>query len=330
MSKELRKTLGHAGIYSIGVLLNRAISFLMLPVYTRFLTPSDYGMIEILEVTVEIVSIVTGMGVLYGLAKFYYQYQEEKDRNELVSTLFILTIFIFLSTAVMGILTSSYISFLIFDTDEYSFLISIAFVNLFLQFLIYIPMAYIRTEQRAGFFVVISSVKLALQLLLNIVLVVYLKMGVLGVLYSTMVSSLVIGVWLVLYTFLRVRFNFSGSKAKELIQFGWPFIFAGMGAFIMTYSDRYFLNYYWDLSNVGVYSLAYRFGFLLMLFPVTPLMNIWMVQRFELVTKEGYEKIFNQFLSWFSIATLTIALGVSLIVRDVLKIMSSSAFWDAR
>ena len=301
----------------------------MLPVYTRYLTPADYGLLEILEVTVEVLAIVTGMGILYGLAKFYYLYKEQRDRNELVSTLFILVIVIFLATAVVGILASSFISTLVFNSDKHAFLISIAFVNLFLQFLIYIPIAYIRTEQRPVFFVVVSSVKLALQLLFNIVMVVYLGMGVLGVLYSTMASSLVIGVWLVFYTFLRVRFSFSLNKAKQLIQFGWPFVFSGLGAFILTYSDRFFLNYYWDLSLIGIYSLAYKFGFLLMMFPVTPLMNIWMVQRFDLVAKEGYQKMFNQFLCWFFIVTLAVGLGVSLIVQDVLKIMSAPAFWDA-
>ena len=95
------------------------------------------------------------------------------------------------------------------------------------------------------------------------------------------------------------------------------------------FADRYFLNYYRDLSEVGVYALAYKFGFLLMMFPVSPLMSIWMVQRFELAGKEGYERIANQFLSWLVVITVSAGLVICLTVRDVLTVMSASAFWAA-
>ena len=329
MNKELKKTVGHAGVYSIGIILNRAISFVMLPVYTRYLTPSDYGIIEILEMTADVLSIFAGMGLVYTIAKFYYQYQTDQERQQLVSTIFIMVITFFFFACLAGVAVSPFVSFLVFGTKEYTFYLLIAFVNLFFQFLVYIPMAYIRTQQKPVFFVVVSSIKLMLQLFLNILLLVYLEMGVLGVLYSTLISSVIIGGWLTFYTFSQVRFRFSRDMAVQLLRFGWPFIFTGVGAFVLTYSDRYFLNYYWELSDVGIYALGYKFGFLLMMFPVTPLMNIWMVQRFELVNKEGYEKTFNQFFSWFSIITLTVVLIVSLTVHDVLRIMSAPAFWDA-
>ena len=330
MEKEFQKTIGHAGIYSIGVILNRAVSFLMLPVYTRYLTPSDYGILEILEVTVDVVSIFTGMGILQGLFRYYYRYEEDKDKNELVSTLFILIILFYASSCFLGGISSSKISSLAFGTNKYRDYIFISFINLFLSFLIYVPLAYIQAKQKSGFFVVVSSIKLVIQLSLNILLVVYLGKGVLGVLYSTLISSLTIGGVLTFYTFFKVKWRFSRNKAAKLIRFGYPFIFSGLGAFILTYSDRYFLNYFNQLSNVGIYSLGYKFGFLLMTFPVRPLFNIWMVQRFEILAKRvNYEDVFNQFLSWFVIVTLSIALFISLVVNDLLKIMSSPPFWDA-
>lgn len=329
MGSDLKKTLGHAGIYSIGIILNRAVSFLMLPIYTRYLTPSDYGTIELLEMTVDVISIFAGLGVIQGLAKFYYQCQTEREKSGLVSTLFLMVLGLFLLTCLAGMAASPAISSLIFGSEAYALFLSIAFVNLFLQFVIYVPLAYIRTQQKSVFFVVVSSVKMVLQLGLNILLVVYWEMGVLGVLYSTLLSSLLIGVWLSLYTFSRVKLHFDGGVARQLFKFGWPFVFTGLGAFVLTYSDRYFLNYYRDLSEVGIYALAYKFGFLLMMFPVNPVMNIWLVQRFELVQREGYERMFNQFLSWFFIVSLAVALGLSLVVHDGLKIMSAPAFWGA-
>jgi O-antigen/teichoic acid export membrane protein len=65
------------------------------------------------------------------------------------------------------------------------------------------------------------------------------------------------------------------------------------------------------------------------MFPVMPFLNIWNVQRFEFVGKDVYDDLVNRFLIWFVIVTLTVALVISLILRDVLKVMSAPAFWDA-
>jgi O-antigen/teichoic acid export membrane protein len=329
MFDYLRKTMSHAGIYAVGILLSRAVSFLMLPVYTRLLTPSDYGVMELLEVTVDIVSIVTGMGVVQGLFKFYYQSDGEGDRKTIVSTTFLLIIFAYGCVALAGAGASGPISSLIFSSKGYSKYVAISFLNLFLSFLIYVPLAYVRTLQRPFLFVAGTILRLVLQLSLNILLVVYLRMGVLGVLYSTMIASLVVGLAASLYLFGKVGLAFSVEKAKTLLKFGYPFIFSGLGAFILTYADRYFLNHYGHLSSVGIYSLGYKFGFLLMMFPVNPLFTAWMVQRFEIVSKDNYEEVFNKFLEWFVFVTLGVALFISLSIRDVLRIMSAPSFWPA-
>jgi O-antigen/teichoic acid export membrane protein len=329
MSEVLKKTFSHAGIYSIGILLNSMVSFIMLPIYTRCLTPADYGVLELLEITVDVLSIIAGAGIIHGLSKYYYQYEVKRDKEELVSTLFISLILLYAGGCCVGFAFSEQISLVVYHTEKYSRFIEISFFNLFLSFLIYVPLGYLRTQQKSILFVIIGAVKLVLQLSLNIVFVVFLKKGVSGVLYSTLFTSLVVGGYLTWYTFSAVSFRYSKEKAKELFKFGYPFIFSGLGAFILTFSDRYFLNYFGDISKVGVYSLGYKFGFLLFTFPVRPLLQIWDVQRFEIVNKEGYEIVFNKFLSWFVIVTVSVALFISIVVEDVLEVMSNSVFWEA-
>jgi len=329
MNKELTKTFGHAGIYTVGIILNRAVSFVMLPIYTRYLTPSDYGVLELLEMTVDVVITLTALGIHQGFFKFYYAYEADNDRKELVSTVFIMSItLLVLSTVAFGT-ASSGISHLVFGSEQYSHFVLISFINMFFQFLLVLSLGYLRVQYKSLLFVVINGLKLALQLFLNIVFVIHFKMGIIGVLYSTMIASLIIGIGMTSYVLLGVGLRFSKYKAVELLKFGFPFIISSYGAFILTFSDRYFLNYYRTLSDVGTYSLAYKFGFLLMTFPVLPLHNIWMAQRFELVKKVDYEETFNRYLSWFCIITLTVGLVISMEVRDVLRAMSAPAFWEA-
>jgi len=329
MKNPLANTFVHASIYTIGIVLNRAISFVMLPFYTRMLSPKDYGILELLDMTVDVVSIVAGMGVLQGVAKFYYAQDTVEERNALVSTIFIMSIAATIFACAMGILFSARISSVVFGSVEYSNLLRLSFVNLFLQSLMFIPMAYLRVQQNPKCFVVVNAVKLILQLSLNILFLVFYRWGIVGVLYSTMLSTTVVGVWLTFSTFSDVRIRSSREKARRLLRFGLPFVVSGLGAFILTFSDRYFLSYYHGLSDIGVYALGYKLGYLVSGFPAGPLMFVWSVQRFELLSTTEYERVFNQFLSSFTITTVTAMLALAIFVGNIIKLMASPGFWPA-
>lgn len=329
MSDALRKTAGYAGIYAIGGLLNRGVSFIMLPIYTRFLTPTDYGVLELLLQTIDVVSIFTGLGLLNGLHKFYYKYDDEKQKREVVSTLFVLVVACYAVACTIGALASPWISNLVFDSLDKTYFTRLTFLNLFLSFLVFVPMGYLQARQLPIVFVTMSCCKLLCQVGLNLLFVVHLEMGVVGVLYSQTIALTLVGGGLSIYTFRRVGFNIARDKARELFLFGYPFVFNGFAAFITTYSDRYFLDHYQDTATVGLYSLGYKFGFLLMFLPVGPIFRIWNVQRFELAKEDNYVEVFNRFLIWFTLVVSGAALGIALLVRDLLRTMSAPEFHGA-
>jgi len=326
---DLHKTVKYASIYAIGVLLNRAVGFIMLPIYTRLLTPSDYGIIELLTLTVDLVSMLIGVGIAAAIIKFYYFYEQKKDRNEVVSTALILLSMLYLLGCLLGIIFSKYLSILVFDTIENKYFFQLMFSTLFFQPLIEIPFIFIKAQQRPLLFVVASTGKLILQLALNIYFVVILKMGVLGVLYSTLVASAIIGLALVIYTFIVVGWSFSKEKAIALIVFGAPLIISNFSDFILTFSDRYFLKAYAGLTKVGIYSLGYKFGFMFWMIIVIPFFNIWEPQRFEVVKEDEAKVTIQRAFFYFNLSIISVALGISLFGRDLLRIMSNPSYYDA-
>src|SRR5262249_10593018 len=90
---ELKFLLKHSSIYGIGTVLSRAVAFLLLPLYTRYLTPTDYGVLELIDTTTGLVGIVVGLGVSTSVSRFYYQRETEAERNRLMSTVYILVTF---------------------------------------------------------------------------------------------------------------------------------------------------------------------------------------------------------------------------------------------
>ena len=116
-------------------------------------------------------------------------------------------------------------------------------LSIIILFEIYL-LIFIKAQQKSGKFVIINFIRLILQLSLNIYFVMFLKTGVAGILYSSILSAILISTYLTYDTLKQVQIHFSMRKTKEIVKYGAPIIFSNVGAFILTFSDRYFLKYY--------------------------------------------------------------------------------------
>ncbi|OGL42883.1 MAG: hypothetical protein A2W05_08865 [Candidatus Schekmanbacteria bacterium RBG_16_38_10] len=323
-------TLGkHTLIYGTGIIISRAVSFIMLPVYTRYLTPADYGIMELLFMAIDIIAMIVGLGITGTVFKFYSDYKSPEEKREVICTAIILIFVIASVTAIIGFIVSPNISQVVFGNTDNSYYFQITFVIYFLQAGNNIPLMFIRAMQNSTSFIVINLIKLLIQLSLNLLFLVWFEMGVIGVLYSTLLAELTIASYLHVYTFHKIGFRFSISKGRQMIKFGYPFIFASLSNFVITYSDRYFLNVYSTLTVVGIYSLAYKFGFLMGYLAVTPFMQVWEPQRFEIAKQDKVLPIFKRVFLYFNIFVISVSLFISLFARDFLTIMSDPSYYEA-
>src|SRR5687767_7776927 len=86
MTSEMRKIGRHTLVYGAGVVASKMVSFIMLPVYTRFLTTADYGVLELLGTTIDVIGMIGGIGLSAGVFKHYAEMNGEAQRRELIST----------------------------------------------------------------------------------------------------------------------------------------------------------------------------------------------------------------------------------------------------
>src|SRR4030095_11638368 len=87
MIQETLKKIGkHSLVYSAGTTIGRVVGFLMVPFYTRFLSPADYGVLGRLDLRTCLLCTVIGLGISGAMVRFFYDCQEEEQRNEIVST----------------------------------------------------------------------------------------------------------------------------------------------------------------------------------------------------------------------------------------------------
>jgi O-antigen/teichoic acid export membrane protein len=203
------------------------------------------------------------------------------------------------------------------------------FGSMFLSSGVEIPMVFYRARLRSMAVVVISLVKLVIQLSLNIYFLVFLDKGVEGVLYSGVISAALISAYMVFTTFREIGIHFSWPLYKEMLLFGAPLLVADLSIFALTYADRYFLNHYANLTSVGLYSIAFKFAIVVSLLYSSPFRAIWGVQMYEFAKQDNRAELFGRVATYFLMGALTISLGLSVFTKDALRVMSEESFWSA-
>lgn len=329
MSNDIRTIGKQTLIYGAGIVVGRLAGFLMLPIYTRFLTLSDYGILELLTTTVDFVGTIAAMGVAGAVFKFYVDEETEAGKHTVVSTAAIGLVTTTLVACSLGEAFSPFLSTTVLGQDGHALYFQLFFATHVFQTAENIPLLYLRARGRAVAFVAISVLRLLLALALNIYFVVVLRLGVVGVLYSSLIVSAVaatgLSAWLIRETGLRFDFG----RFRRMLRFGAPMVLWSLGSFVVVFSDRYFLKHFAGTGTVGIYSLAYRFALLITALGFRPFSLVWGPQRFEIAKRHNGVATIRRVFGYVNLLLGFVALMIALFADEVIRVMAAPSFHPA-
>jgi O-antigen/teichoic acid export membrane protein len=326
------KRLGrNALVYGIGMVLSRAVSFLLLPVYTRYLTPDDYGVLQLLQISLDIVGILLSAGTTTGVLRFYFKATTDRERSGVVVTAFAMLAGLNAAGALILSLLAPWLAQALLKGAGSPACIRIAACNFALDACISVPLLLMQARGRAALYNVATLGKLALGLSLNILFVVGFGWKVEGILTANLITLLLVGSSLVAWMARETRVPPNAGAARDLRRFGLPHQVAMGGAFILTFGDRFFLQAFHGLAAVGLYGLAYQFGFLLVNLGASPYFRAWSPHRLQLAAapREFRDERYNQGFRYLNLILVSLAVGISLFIRPILAIMSDPSFHPA-
>lgn len=316
-------------IYALGLLLSKVVSFVMLPVYTHYLTPGDYGVMELIDMTLDIIAMIAGGGMAAGIFRYFHKAESEREQLSVVSTALQMLASSYFVVATIAFAVAPALSKLVFGSASYGPLVRIGAGTLAFQSLVAVSLAYIRVRNRSIAFVMANLAKLLLALSLNIYFVVFLKLGARGVLTSTLIATAVVGTTLAIIVVREIGFAWSMQATRNLLRYGIPLIGTQFATFIATFGDRYFLQHASNVTAVGLYTLAYQFGFILSTLGYTPLEMVWVPARFGVAKRADRDETFARTFVYLNVWFLSVAVGMALFITDFLHVMTAPAFHPA-
>jgi len=356
--EQLKKTFKHTVIYGLGGLISHAVGFLLIPVYTRYLSPNDYGVVAMVMIYITVLEIVMRMGVDSALFKVYFEEKDEDSRRSLVTTTFLFQLVAAGAIFALTFPFSDGLSDLFFGNLDYTVYFQFATASQVLVMIRVVPLSVIRAKERPGVFSILNVIRFALVMGFNILFVVILEAGPLGIIQAQFYAALTLLPVFLIITIRHMRPRLSWRLLKRLTSFGLPLIPAGLAGWVLTMADRYILRLVAPVTkfalvaqkglgemvtktgdvlagalpalvDVGLYDLAYKFSLIVRMGLIQPFIFAWGPLMFSVFHQPEAKRVYRSVLTLFSLASVGLCFAVGVMAPEIVKVMATWPFYGA-
>lgn len=260
MSKIIKNT----SLYTIGNIVPQAAGFFLLPIYTRFLTPADYGIVSSMQVLNTILAVLFTLAVERSIYRLYWDYKTEKEKKDYLGSIVVALSGIATIVLALLFLFKGFVGLIYKSIPFYPFYVY-AIVTAYFSVFARVPKIYLQLKQKAGTFVILSIMQFVANTAFILWFIVGLKAGAEGMLKGQMLGC---GIMLPVFLFIGfkiINFTIKPEILKESLKFSLPMIPALLSAWVLNLSDRIFIERYFSLADVGIYSLGYKIAGLVLI-----------------------------------------------------------------
>ncbi|MDH4103327.1 MAG: oligosaccharide flippase family protein [Thermoleophilia bacterium] len=322
---QLRRLGKHSAIYGLGGLVSRILAVLLLPLYTRYLSPSDYGKVETLIALSTVIGIVLRMGIHSAFFRFYFDSPEPEARRLVLRTSFWFTMGMATIGLVVGLALSGVISSLLFGSADDSELVMAALVGLWAGMNYEQVTSLFRVEERSVAFVSASLTNIFLTIGATLLLVVALDKGPIGVIVGNFTGTLIVYAVLIAYRREQLGLQFDRGLLRRMNHFGIPLVPTALFLWVTNFSDRLFLVKLADTEEVGLYSVGVRIASALVLL-LTAFRLAWPAFAYSIEDDAEARRTFGYVLTYLVLLTTWVATALALLSPWIVDWIAAPAF----
>ncbi len=322
MSKE-KSLLKNTAIVTVGRVCTQLLSFLLLPLYTVYLSTEEYGVVDLLNTLISLLIPVLTFQVDQGVFRFLIDKREEKkEQNKLITTV---SLFLFVQIIIYSIIFIIVNRFI--HNDYKYFLLANLIVSSVANYTLQITRGFGDNKKYA----IASFLSGAITIILNVALIASLKMGATGMLWATFAGQLICTIYVVvstkLYKYIKIK-AFSNEKLKEILKYSIPLIPNAISWWVVNASDRLIIYKFLDIGQNGIYSVANKFSNI-----ITTIYGIFNITWTESASinigqddkNEFFSKIFRVTIEFFS----ALSLGLIAYMPIAFKILVNGNYIEA-
>jgi O-antigen/teichoic acid export membrane protein len=325
MGALLQRLLASGASYQAAAVISAGLGALMLPFYTRALTPADYGVAETLLTYLILLSIPLRLGLGEAFVRFWFD-DEDPVRRRRVSRATTTTVLV--TTTVASALLLAFagpLSDLLLDRRDAT-LFGFGVLGLWAFTNLEIAYAHLRVEERRRTYFRASLVNVLLTVALTFTLVVVLDTGASGYVAGNYVASAVVlvGLWVHLRTGLALDL----AAVRRMLPFGGPTIPADMAVFALNVVDRAYLLQTKGAGAAGVYAVSVKLATVVIV-AVRGFQLAWPPLAYSIADDEQARRFYAAVTTWYVVATGLVVAGIALLGRWLVRLLAAPEYYAA-
>lgn len=325
---KLKNYIFHGLVYGFGSAFDAIVGFLVLPIYTLHFSTEEYGIFSFLILISTFASSIFYLGATSALTRSYFDYDNLEDRKKVVATSLYITLFGAIMQISLGLIFSEQLSIILFKTAIYKYHIILILISSALLFINQFFYLLLRLLLKSIHIVSVSIFSSAIFLLTLWILFTYYEYGILSPVIAFNISYS-IGTIILLFI-CRNYFSLIPKKREFKIQliFGLPQLFIGFSYYTIDWIDRFFINEYLSLGDVGVYSFGYKISMIIHMIFIIPFSKVWATIRSENLNG-NIEGLSSKILTYYYLIGSILALLVVIFIKEFFMIFSRNIDYDS-
>ena len=301
-------------------MIRKAIPFFLLPILTRYLTPSDYGIVATFQVLLGVIAVFVGLNMHGAVTVNFFKMSKQKLKNYIGNVIFIVFISFSLVFSIIYILKRSLSHFIRFPENWLLIIVIVALS----QVIVTLTLTLWRVEQKPLPYGLFQIIQMLVNVLLSLLFVVALGWHWQGRLLGIIITSIIfafVGASII-YKRKYISFSFNKRYIKDALFFGIPLIPHALGGWIITSIDRIFINSMVNVAATGIYTVGYQVGMIINLL-ATSFNQAWSPFLFEKLKQNNYTAKVKivKFTYLYFVGIIALALLLSLIAPFFLNFL---------
>ena len=243
-------------IYGAGRAMQKFLTALMLPLFTTFLSKSDYGIVGMVVTVTTFLDVFVTLGFDIAFTRFYFDHKDQRNRSKVISHVFYVDFFY--PAMLLGVLLAfmPQISELVMGAPGYTVYFVIGVATLFFTNLSDLPFTLLRLEHRAWTFTGFTLARVLIQVPMAVIFLAVFHLGPAGYLGANLLTAIILNLAALPIYVPQLRRLWDWELMKSMLAFAIPAMFTAISFFFLKLSDRFFLLHFQGTAEVGLYTVA--------------------------------------------------------------------------
>ena len=306
----------------IGKFALQGVAFFTTPIFTRILTPENYGTIALYTSWSSILMVVLSLQTYGSIATARIRFTKEEMPAYLSSTLTISVIAYIVFFCIILVFRSSFAK--LFGLDEP--LVTLLLLHSFASYVIAFFVAYLDQHKKVVQSSLISVSSTVCSVILALVFVLTFENKVYGKVIGQIIPLTIVGLIILSIIYIKGKCFWNTSYNKYCLLLTMPLVVHGLGHMIFTQADRILLQRFQNESVLGVYSVAYSLCSVLSII-FAAVNTAWVPFYYDFKKTNNVEAIHEHSKRYIKLITLMF-IGFILLSFDVFKLMAPEPYWN--